>query len=283
MSLNRTLRLAATASVSFILASFFATAAADAIDFESATGGPRFATLDGPLRGADAVASWASDPRGFSLDFTSSHRPIANVPLRDETVVLAQIGAPDSQSPSTTQDEMPALKVTPAPTTKSPSYGSIFLKGWLPLTAVELGLLGVTASLPKNWTGWSATFVQDGAKNFGRAYTEPPVWDDDWWVHNYVGHPYGGSVYYNTVRSQGATPRQSFFFSLVLSTQWEYVFEAVAERPSIQDLVITPITGSVLGELTHRFTLQLKKGGTTAGEKLLIAILNPMHAVFAGF
>jgi len=169
------------------------------------------------------------------------------------------------------------------PLENPPSYGRMFLKGWIPLTAAEFALLGVTAALPRSWTGWSAHFVRDGVNHLERAYTEPPVWDDDWWVHNYVGHPYGGALYYNTVRAQGATPIQSMFFSAALSTQWEYFFEAFAERPSIQDLLITPIVGSALGEASHRLTLQLQKGGTTPLEKIVILITNPMHVAFAGF
>lgn len=162
------------------------------------------------------------------------------------------------------------------------TYGSMFLKAWVPMTGVEVGLLAVTASLPKSWTGWSAHFVRDGVNHLGRAYTEPPVMDTDWWFHNYVGHPYGGSLYYNAVRSQGASQRQSTFFAFVLSTQWEYFFEAFAERPSIQDLIVTPVAGTILGELSHRLTLHLKKGGTNFGEKVLILLTNPMHAAFAG-
>jgi hypothetical protein len=148
---------------------------------------------------------------------------------------------------------------------------------------MEVTLLAVTATLPKEWTGWSPHFVRDGVSHLGEAYTKPPIIDNDWWFHNYVGHPYGGSIYYNTVRCQGATVGQSVFFSAVLSVQWEYVFEAVAERPSIQDLVITPVVGSVLGELTHRLTLHLKKGGTSALEKITIIILNPATAIHDAF
>jgi hypothetical protein len=163
------------------------------------------------------------------------------------------------------------------------SYGSMFLKAWVPMTGVEFTLLAVTASLPKSWTGWSAHFVRDGINHFERAYTQPPHMDNDWWFHNYVGHPIGGSLYYNAVRSQGATPHQSTFFAFVLSMQWEYFFEAFAERPSIQDIIVTPVAGTVLGELSHRLTMHLKKGGTNFGEKILILITNPMHAAFAGF
>ncbi|MGH7680576.1 MAG: DUF3943 domain-containing protein [Candidatus Eiseniibacteriota bacterium] len=170
-----------------------------------------------------------------------------------------------------------------ASTASQRTYGSMFLKAWVPMTAVEVALLGVTASLPKKWTGWSAHFVRDGVNHLGQAYTMPPVIDTDWWFHNYVGHPYGGSLYYNAVRSQGATRGQSTFFAFVLSTQWEYFFEAFAERPSIQDLIVTPVAGTVIGELSHRLTLHLKKGGTNTLEKVVILLTNPMHAAFAGF
>jgi len=165
----------------------------------------------------------------------------------------------------------------------SRQFGSMFLRAWVPVTAAEVVLLGVTASLPKSWTGWSAHFVRDGINHLERAYTRPPVWDDDWWVHNYVGHPYGGSLYYNSVRSQGATKAESLLMATVLSTQWEYFFEAFAERPSIQDLIVTPVAGSILGELSHQLTLNLEKGGTSPGEKLIILVTNPMHVVFDGF
>lgn len=161
--------------------------------------------------------------------------------------------------------------------------GQIFFRGWITITAVEFGLLAVTASMPKDWTGWSNRFIQDGLSNLGDAYTKPPVWDDDFWFHNYVGHPYGGSVYYNTIRSQGASRGASFLFVTLLSTQWEYFFEALAERPSIQDLLITPITGSILGEVIHNMTLSMKRNGTSFPEKAVILVLNPMSVVFGGF
>ena len=147
------------------------------------------------------------------------------------------------------------------------------------ITGVEVALLGVTASLPKEWTGWSNTFVADGLHNFGEAYKYPPVWDDDHWFHNYIGHPNGGSVYYNTVRCQGASPFKSFVFSGLVSLQWEYIFEAVAERPSTQDLIITPISGAALGELVHQLTQAMREDRTNFLENFAILILNPTSLV----
>lgn len=76
-----------------------------------------------------------------------------------------------------------------------------------------------------------------------------PVKDEDDWVLNYITHPYSGGVYYMTARSSGFTVLESFGYSAIMSTFfWEYGIEAFAEVPSIQDLIITPVLGSVVGE-----------------------------------
>jgi hypothetical protein len=165
----------------------------------------------------------------------------------------------------------------------SSTYSNQFWKGWTLITSVELSILTITMLVPKDWTGWHDDFIEDGVNNLRRAWSSPPTMDDDHWFHNYVGHPYGGNVYYNTVRSQGATPTQSFLFSAFMSAQWEYFFEAVAEQPSIQDLIITPTTGAVLGELVHRLTLRMKKNGTNLFEKAFILLANPTHVVMVGY
>jgi hypothetical protein len=161
-------------------------------------------------------------------------------------------------------------------------FGPKFRRAWIPITGGEVVLLGVTASLPKSWTGWSAHFVRDGVNHLGEAWSKPPMIDTDRWYHNYLGHPYGGSLYYNSVRCQGATVGESFAMSVILSTQWEYVFEAVAERPSIQDLIVTPVIGSLLGEVVHRTTQNMKRNGTTFPEKLFITLFNPMSEIMSG-
>ena len=52
-----------------------------------------------------------------------------------------------------------------------------------------------------------------------------------------------------TARRSGFTVLESFGYSTIMSTFfWEYGIEAFAEIPSIQDLIITPVVGSVLGE-----------------------------------
>lgn len=211
---------------------------------------------------ADSPFTWTNDPQ-FDL------------------VRLAAATNGSDTYPGSWSVSLPEEAPTPDP--EITSNDRIFFKGWLLLTSVEVALLAITATMPKEWTGWSSTFVKDGWGNMKDAYTGPPVWDTDHWFHNYIGHPYGGSVYYNTVRCQGAKKGQSFLFNMALSVQWEYIFEAVAEQPSIQDLLITPIIGSLFGEFVHNLTITLKKHGTNFAEKVIITILNPTSVFFNGY
>lgn len=163
------------------------------------------------------------------------------------------------------------------------TYGKQWLKGTKLLVGVGVGMMGTLMILPRSVTRWQNSFVEDAMFNINESFTSPPVWDEDHWEINYVGHPYAGSIYYNTLRCQGATVPQSFVFSAFISTAWEYLYEGVAERPSIQDLVVTPVAGAVLGELTHQATVKMKKNGTNIFEKTFITIMNPVHAVFKGY
>ena len=175
-----------------------------------------------------------------------------------------------------------SLAQVPAP---PDGYGRIFLEGWGLIAGVEVGLLTITLLMPSSFSGWDFEdgYVKDGLRHLEEAWTEPPVWDTDHWFHNYVGHPYGGNVYYNTVRAKGATQFQSFVFAGAMSFWWEYVLEGMAERPSIQDLVITPVAGAILGEAVHRTTLSMRRNGTSVFEKAFILVLNPTHMLRCGW
>ena len=165
------------------------------------------------------------------------------------------------------------------------SFGRMFFEGWALIAGIEASLLAVTLLMPSSFSGWEFEdgLVRDGLQHLGEAWTKPPVWDTDHWFHNYVGHPYGGSIYYNTVRVKGATRVQSFLFAGAMSFWWEYALEGMAERPSIQDIVITPVAGALLGEFVHRTTLNMRANGTSILEKAFILVFNPTHLVQQGW
>jgi len=146
-------------------------------------------------------------------------------------------------------------------------------------------LFGITVLMlsPKEVTGWSADWTQDAWRNVKRSLSTPPVWDDDDWQLNYIGHPIAGSYYYNSLRSQNASIFHSFLFATAQSCIWEYFIEATAEKPSIQDLIVTPIVGSILGESTHRLTMNMRRNGFNFFEKVFVIIFNPLFVMNNGF
>lgn len=87
--------------------------------------------------------------------------------------------------------------------------------------------------------------------NFRKAFTMPPVFDDDdFWI-NYLSHPLMGSESYLRGRESGYGWFGSFMFSTGMSVCWEYLMESWTERPSINDLLVTSTIGSLLGELRY--------------------------------
>ncbi len=119
-----------------------------------------------------------------------------------------------------------------------------------------VGTLLVLECLPEDATTWNRAAIQQ-VPPFKRWYrnifVRNPELDHDKWVFNYVLHPYAGAVYFMAARSAGFNFWRSFLYcSLVSNVGWEFGIEAFMERPSYQDLVITPVVGSLIGECFYR-------------------------------
>ena len=115
-------------------------------------------------------------------------------------------------------------------------------------TVVAFGILWV---MPESTTNWDKEEIKEKGLiwKWKENVKAGPVWDEDDWVLNWITHPYSGGIYYMTARSSGFTVLESFGYSTIMSTFfWEYGIEAFAEVPSIQDLIITPVVGSAVGE-----------------------------------
>ena len=135
-----------------------------------------------------------------------------------------------------------------------------------------------------NWEhDFSPALFEHMGRNMHIAWTTGPVWDHDKAVTNYLYHPYAGSFYYNLVRSKGASVISSFGYTFIGSTLFEYVTEAMFEHPSIQDLFMTPVGGSVFGEAVYRLTIRMSAHGFTPFEKIVTILLNPAYAWNQGF
>ncbi len=149
----------------------------------------------------------------------------------------------------------------------------------------------ILESLPAESTAWNKT--EDAKvsmwKRWVRNVTDGPVWDRDNIIFNYVLHPYAGAAYYMSARSCGFNCWGSFLYCFCISTVfWEYGFEAFNEIPSVQDLIITPVIGSVLGEGFYVLKRKIVNNGyRVLGSRVLGYIaaffLDPVNEVIGYF
>ncbi len=122
-------------------------------------------------------------------------------------------------------------------------------------TAVLIGggltTLLILDMLPEDATNWNK--AEDAeipmAERYYNNVMNGPHWDQDSPLFNYVLHPYAGAAYYMSARSQGFNMWYSALYCFAVSTIfWEYGVEAFMEVPSLQDLIVTPLGGWLLGE-----------------------------------
>jgi hypothetical protein len=109
-----------------------------------------------------------------------------------------------------------------------------------------------------------------------------PQWDSDDAYLNYVLHPYWGAAYYIRARERGLGPTQSFWYSALLSTIFEFGAEAMVERVSYQDLVVTPVLGSLLGEYVFvpvRRNILALPGQLSFSDRVVLVLTDPLDAI----
>lgn len=114
------------------------------------------------------------------------------------------------------------------------------------ILGAQIGAAAVTYVMPESFSGWSEEQKRSSFDKYWRNFGAP-VWDKDKYYVNYVIHPYWGATYYTRARERGLDQTSSFVYSVMMSTMFEYGAECFAEKPSIQDLIVTPVVGSLLG------------------------------------
>lgn len=77
-------------------------------------------------------------------------------------------------------------------------------------------------------------------------------WDDNKFFNNQFSHPYQGSLYYSSFRSNGYSFWQSVPSAFVGSFMWEVAAET--HPPAPNDFINTSMGGITLGEMTYRLS-----------------------------
>lgn len=155
---------------------------------------------------------------------------------------------------------------------------------------LSLGIMALLYVMPESISKWDKDEMQ--FKTLGKKWKENnqagPVWDQDEWGINYIGHPYFGAAYYMVARNQGLTPLESGAYSFLMSSfLWEMGIESFAEVPSKQDIIITPLIGSVIGEAFYIWEQRIEAnnnqvwGSSFLGKSMLV-FLNPAGTTSAG-
>lgn len=152
---------------------------------------------------------------------------------------------------------------------------------------VAVLFFGAMTQLPDSFTNWqNACFRRSDFMDCWQDHqTGKPVKDKDSWKVNLIGHPLSGSAYYTMARNTGLSRSESFIYSFLMSTfLWEYGIEATAEPPSIQDLIFTPLIGSLIGEISYQLIEKINRNdGKVLGSKtfgtIVKALLAPLDTV----
>ncbi|MCM1522203.1 MAG: DUF3943 domain-containing protein [Muribaculaceae bacterium] len=166
-----------------------------------------------------------------------------------------------------------------------PNWGRLWANTGV-LVGAYVGALFVLECLPADATAWNRAEIQD-VPLFKRwrnhVIKEGPEWDHDKFIFNYVLHPYAGAAYFMTARSCGFGFWQSMLYATIISNiGWEFGIEAFMERPSYQDLFITPVIGSCVGELFYRVKRNIVShdytlGGSRVLGNIVVFLVDPLN------
>ena len=130
-----------------------------------------------------------------------------------------------------------------------------------------VGTLFVLELLPEDATNWNRASIQQyspGTRWVRNVLKRGPEWDGDKFIFNYVLHPYAGAAYFMAARSCGFNYYQSLLYTTLISTVlWEFGIEGCMERPSYQDIFITPLAGSIMGECFYQLKHHIVNNGYT--------------------
>ena len=181
-----------------------------------------------------------------------------------------------SNEPVEVVDSMPAYMDIRL-TEDDPAYNKRY-PVWLPA-------LRVTSTVAFNWVLARYVFKYDWAKISTESWKQnlkgPWVWDKDRFGVNFIGHPHTGNYYFNVARSNGYNYWQSIPFAVGGSLMWELFGEV--DPPSKNDIINTPISGAMLGEILYRVSSNILDDRATGGNRVfrevLAGLINPPRAL----
>lgn len=133
----------------------------------------------------------------------------------------------------------------------------------------------------ENDTDWSSIVTRN---NYKRTFTLPPVWDRDSISWNYGVHPIMGTFSYLSWRNKRAHWAVAIAGTAVNSAIYEYLIAGGTQRPSYNDMIVTPLLGSLAGEGFYQLKKRLLRDKhLNFIEKVALTITDPFEVLYYGF
>jgi len=135
------------------------------------------------------------------------------------------------------------------------------------LLSLQVATVVILYAMPESISNWSEEQKETYSLADWWENVRNPTWDDDQFWLNYIAHPYWGAAYYVRARERGFDEQASFWYSAAMSTAFEFGAEALFEQPSIQDIIVTPVGGVIVGEYFMRVRARVAER-VTPGEPM---------------
>ena len=147
--------------------------------------------------------------------------------------------------------------------------------------AYQAASIAILYALPEDVTGWTQEQKDQYSMSKWWYNVRHPQWDSDDFYLNYVLHPYWGATYYVRSRERGFSRHSSFWYSAGLSAAYEFGAEALFEEVSIQDVIVTPVGGWLLGEyfMDVRYRIEARHDGSSKmpfRDRLVLTVTDPL-------
>jgi hypothetical protein len=147
------------------------------------------------------------------------------------------------------------------------------LSGLLVLGSLQYG------SVSSNVDDWDLGYDWE---SFRKKLTGEAVrFDTNRFDTNVLSHPAAGTLYYIAARGNHLSILESSLMTAAASTLWEYVGE-FKEMASVNDLIITPVSGIAIGESFTQVGIFFQRSKPTLVTKVLAAVFAPSQVIHDG-
>lgn len=144
--------------------------------------------------------------------------------------------------------------------------------------------IGVLYAAPETVSNWSDEDKQGDYLSRWESNVTNPQFDSDDLSLNFLLHPYWGATYFVRAKERGYSDTGAFWYSMLLSSIYEFGAEAMFEEVSIQDVIFTPMFGSMLGQYFMDVRREIRqrdfdRGYRRTRDKWVWVLTDPLGAI----